>query len=141
MIRCKTPPALTLPPSHAASYTRIDPLPVFLSFDPSLLRRPSLPPSSLFHLRLFLLWINSILHNGSWYQRKNVIDFISRIGREIRLTDLLHRSCVRDRIDSEAGMSFCEFSYQVFQAYDWLFLHDKYGCCFQVILVVDWNSR
>lgn len=86
-------------------------------------------------VRSFLLLsaINSILNNETWYQKKNVIDFISRVGRQIRLGDMLSRASVKERIKSEEGMSFSEFSYQIFQAYDWLYLRDKYNCCIQVI--------
>ena len=46
---------------------------------------------------------------------------------------MLSRASVRERIKSEEGMSFSEFSYQIFQAYDWLYLRDKYHCSLQVI--------
>ncbi|KAG0417673.1 hypothetical protein HPB47_005436, partial [Ixodes persulcatus] len=39
---------------------------------------------------------------------------------------------VQQRIRSGEGISFTEFSYQMFQSYDWLYLHDKYKCRFQV---------
>lgn len=88
--------------------------------------------SSPFPVLLFSA-INSILHNENWYRKKNVIDFISRVGRQVRLGDMLSRTSVKERIKSEEGMSFSEFSYQIFQAYDWLYLRDKYNCCIQVI--------
>ena len=76
---------------------------------------------------------HSILRNKTWYGNQSVIDFISRIGRNVRLGDMLSRTSVKERIESEEGMSYSEFSYQVFQAYDWLVLQDKYNCTFQVI--------
>ena len=39
---------------------------------------------------------------------------------------------VKDRIDSGEGISFTEFSYQTFQAHDWLHLYRKYNCTVQV---------
>ena len=39
---------------------------------------------------------------------------------------------VKNRLLSEEGMNFTEFSYQVFQSYDWLHLYSKYGCNIQV---------
>ncbi|PNF40698.1 Tyrosine--tRNA ligase, mitochondrial [Cryptotermes secundus] len=45
---------------------------------------------------------------------------------------MLSRHSVQSRLSSEAGMSFAEFCYQVFQAYDWLHLLQRYDCRFQV---------
>lgn len=45
---------------------------------------------------------------------------------------MLSRHSVRSRIESEEGMSFTEFTYQVFQAYDWLQLFQNYNCQFQL---------
>jgi hypothetical protein len=109
--------------------------PEFLVFLPPLLFSHSL---SLFIPFVPFSAINSILNNDSWYQKKNVIDFISRVGRQIRLGDMLSRASVKERIKSEEGMSFSEFSYQIFQAYDWLYLRDKYNCCIQVIIRRCW---
>jgi tyrosyl-tRNA synthetase len=45
---------------------------------------------------------------------------------------MLLRHSVQSRLSSEVGMSFTEFCYQVFQAYDWLHLLQRYDCRFQV---------
>lgn len=45
---------------------------------------------------------------------------------------MLSRHSVRSRIESEEGMSFTEFTYQIFQAYDWLQLFKNYNCQFQM---------
>lgn len=39
---------------------------------------------------------------------------------------------VRTRLESEEGLSLTEFTYQVFQACDWLHLYEKYNCTVQV---------
>lgn len=63
----------------------------------------------------------------------NPIELLARIGRHLRMGTLLSRTSVKTRIESPAGMSFTEFSYQLFQAYDWLHLFKEYDCTFQVI--------
>lgn len=73
-----------------------------------------------------------ILNNSSWYKSKNVISFISDIGREMRMGDLLSRSSIKSRLESPAGLSFCEFAYQVLQAYDWYHLYTTYNCTYQL---------
>lgn len=45
---------------------------------------------------------------------------------------LLSRHSVQSRLNSAQGMSFTEFSYQLFQAYDWAYLFKNYDCSFQV---------
>ncbi|XP_011865724.1 PREDICTED: tyrosine--tRNA ligase, mitochondrial [Vollenhovia emeryi] len=73
-----------------------------------------------------------ILNNLSWYTNVNVIDFIRNIGKYLRMGTMLGRSSVESRLNSDTGMSFTEFTYQVFQAYDWLHLTENYKCRFQI---------
>lgn len=63
------------------------------------------------------------------------IDLIGKIGRHLRMGTLLSRTSVQTRLNSSSGMSFTEFSYQLFQAYDWYYLFQKFGCRFQVFFV------
>ena len=116
-----------------------------------------LPP-----LKYFIIWevitVNiiwcyylRILNNIEWYLNMNVLQFFSTYGKVLRMSDLLSRkqwvwkralfySCicincfcrVETRINSSAGINFTEFSYQVFQAYDWYHLLDKHKCHIQV---------
>lgn len=72
-----------------------------------------------------------IVDNLDWYSEQNVVEFLSRVGRHFRLGTMLSRHSVQSRL-SEVGMSFTEFCYQVFQAYDWLHLLQRYDCRFQV---------
>lgn len=71
-----------------------------------------------------------------WYRNIDSIQFVSDIGRNFRMGTMLLKQSVQTRINSEVGMSFTEFAYQVFQAYDWLHLLKEYDCRFQVILLI-----
>ena len=73
-----------------------------------------------------------IVDNLDWYSEQNVVDFVNEVGRHFRLGTMLLRQSVQSRLNSEVGMSFTEFCYQIFQAYDWLHLFRKYRCRFQV---------
>ncbi|XP_022093643.1 tyrosine--tRNA ligase, mitochondrial-like [Acanthaster planci] len=73
-----------------------------------------------------------IMDNHSWYKDLNVIKFLSSVGRQLRMGKLLSRQSVQSRLSSSHGMSFAEFSYQLFQAYDFLHLHREYGCLIQL---------
>lgn len=45
---------------------------------------------------------------------------------------MLSKKSVLSRMNSEQGMSFTEFTYQIFQAYDWLHLLENYNCHYQI---------
>ncbi|XP_022130818.2 tyrosine--tRNA ligase, mitochondrial [Pieris rapae] len=73
-----------------------------------------------------------IVNNETWYRDINSIQFVSEIGRNFRMGTMLLKQSVQSRINSEVGMSFTEFSYQIFQAYDWLKLYKEFNCKFQI---------
>lgn len=73
-----------------------------------------------------------IVDNEEWYKDTKVIDFLSKVGRNFRMGTMLLKDSVNKRIKSESGMNFAEFTYQIFQANDWLHLFKTYGCKFQV---------
>lgn len=73
-----------------------------------------------------------ILNNMDWYSEKSIVEFLSTAGRQFRMGSMLTRQSVQSRINSPQGMSFTEFTYQIFQAYDWLHLYQKYNCTIQI---------
>ncbi|XP_045611659.2 tyrosine--tRNA ligase, mitochondrial [Procambarus clarkii] len=73
-----------------------------------------------------------IENNLHWYRRLSVVDFLRVTGRNLRMGDMLSRTSVQSRLKSAEGLSFTEFSYQALQAYDWLYLYDKYNCKIQI---------
>lgn len=62
----------------------------------------------------------------------NLIDFFGKIGRYFRIGDMLHLTAVKSRLEDSKGISFTEFSYQIFQSFDWLQLLKRYNCKFQL---------
>uniref|UniRef100_A0A182QLZ4 Tyrosine--tRNA ligase n=1 Tax=Anopheles farauti TaxID=69004 RepID=A0A182QLZ4_9DIPT len=89
------------------------------------------------HQRLF--WNKSgklkpvlVVNNADWYRQYSFVDFMANVGRHFRMGAMLSRTSVQSRLTSESGMSFTEFSYQLFQAYDWLHLLRQHNCRFQL---------
>lgn len=76
-----------------------------------------------------------IINNADWYKNIDAIQFM-RIARHFRMGSLMNRTSIRERLSSSQGMSCAEFMYQIFQAYDWLYLLDKYNCRFQVSFTI-----
>lgn len=63
-----------------------------------------------------------ILDNYSWFGQYSLLHFLRDIGRHFRVGAMLGKESVRARIESEEGISFTEFSYQLLQAYDFYYL-------------------
>ncbi|KAM9755025.1 tyrosine--tRNA ligase, mitochondrial [Menidia menidia] len=74
----------------------------------------------------------AVLNNLSWYKGWSVVDFLSQAGRHFRMGTMLSRHSVQSRLRSADGMSLTEFTYQVFQAFDFHHLHQIYGCRIQL---------
>jgi len=73
-----------------------------------------------------------LVNNHDWMKEFTFVDFLRDVGKHFRLGAMLAKESVKARLNSEAGMSFAEFSYQLLQAYDFLHLYDKFGCTLQV---------
>ncbi|XP_035283458.1 tyrosine--tRNA ligase, mitochondrial [Anguilla anguilla] len=74
----------------------------------------------------------TVLNNASWYRGWNVVNFLSEVGRHFRMGTLLSRHSVQTRLKSAEGMSLTEFSYQLFQAYDFYHLNQCHDCRIQL---------
>jgi tyrosyl-tRNA synthetase len=73
-----------------------------------------------------------LVNNHDWFQNFTVVDFLRDVGVHFRVGTMLGKESVRSRLESEAGLSFTEFSYQLLQGYDFLRLHDAHGCRVQI---------
>jgi tyrosyl-tRNA synthetase len=73
-----------------------------------------------------------IVNNYDWLKSFSFIHFLRDVGKHFRMGTMLGKESVRARMDSEDGMSFTEFSYQLLQAYDFLHLHDAHDCRVQI---------
>nr|XP_033491167.1 tyrosine--tRNA ligase, mitochondrial [Epinephelus lanceolatus] len=86
----------------------------------------------LFHDSSRKLGTVTVLNNLSWYKDWGVVAFLSEAGRHFRMGTMLSRHSVQSRLRSADGMSLTEFTYQVFQAYDFHHLNQIYGCKIQL---------
>ncbi len=73
-----------------------------------------------------------IVNNYEWFSKMNVIEFLRDVGKQFRLGPMLGKESVRNRLNSEEGMSFTEFSYQILQGYDFYYLSQKEGVRLQI---------
>ena len=72
-----------------------------------------------------------ILSNKEWLSNLDLISFLRDYGKNIQVAQMLNKEAVKNRISKE-GISFCEFSYMVLQAIDFLELKKRKNCDLQV---------
>jgi tyrosyl-tRNA synthetase len=72
-----------------------------------------------------------IVNNLDWTAPISAIDFLRDIGKHFRVGRMLSKDAVSARLNSEAGISYTEFSYQILQGLDFLELYRRHGCVLQ----------
>ena len=72
-----------------------------------------------------------MVNNLDWTGPMSAIDFLRDIGKHFRVGKMLSKEAVSARLNSEAGISYTEFSYQILQGMDYLELFRRYGCTLQ----------
>lgn len=76
----------------------------------------------------------TLVNNYDWMKNYSFINFIRDIGKHITVNYMMAKDSVKKRLSAESreGMSFTEFSYQLMQGYDFLYLNEHYGCKLQL---------
>jgi tyrosyl-tRNA synthetase len=72
-----------------------------------------------------------MVNNLDWTEGLSAIDFLRDVGKHFRVNRMLAKESVSARLNSEAGISYTEFSYQILQGMDFLELYRRYGCTLQ----------
>jgi tyrosyl-tRNA synthetase len=72
-----------------------------------------------------------MVNNYDWTAPMSAIDFLREIGKHFRVNKMLTKDAVSARLNSDAGISYTEFSYQILQGMDFLELYRRYGCKLQ----------
>ena len=72
-----------------------------------------------------------MVNNLDWTAPLSAIDFLREIGKHYRVGTMLKKDAVAARLNSDAGISYTEFSYQILQGLDFLELYRQYDCVLQ----------
>jgi len=99
--------------NHNVSKVKLQ-LEKYLNFDPSL-------PNSA-----------EMVNNYDWFKQISFLDFIRDTGKHITVNYMMSKDSVRKRLESDNGMSFTEFTYQLVQGYDYYWLNKNKGCKLQM---------
>ena len=75
-----------------------------------------------------------LLNNYDWMKKISFLEFIRDIGKHITVNYMMSKDSVKNRISSDSGngMSFTEFTYQMVQGFDFLFLSRNNKCSIQM---------
>ena len=73
-----------------------------------------------------------IINNYDWLSEINYIDFLRDVGPKIPINRMMTFDSVKSRLDREQPLTFFEFNYMLLQAYDYLYLFEKFECKLQL---------
>jgi tyrosyl-tRNA synthetase len=73
-----------------------------------------------------------IVNNADWLCTVGLMTFLREVGKHFTVNYMLQKESVQRRLESEDGISYTEFSYLLAQAWDFVQLHDRYGCTMQL---------
>lgn len=82
----------------------------------------------------------TLVNNLDWTAPLSAIDFLRDVGKHFRVNQMLRKESVAARLNSDQGISYTEFSYQILQALDFLHLYREYGCTLQTGAVDQWGN-
>ena len=83
-----------------------------------------------------------LVNNYDWMKGYSFLDFTRDIGKHITVNYMMSKDSVKKRLSSESreGMSFTEFTYQLVQGYDFLWLYENKGCTLQMGGADQWGN-
>ncbi|QUW20080.1 tyrosine--tRNA ligase [Agrococcus sp. Marseille-Q4369] len=73
-----------------------------------------------------------LVNNLDWTGLLSTVDFLREVGKHFRVGTMLRKDAVASRMESDEGISYAEFSYQVLQGLDFRELFLRYGCIMQL---------
>jgi tyrosyl-tRNA synthetase len=74
----------------------------------------------------------TLVNNFDWVGPFSYLEFLRDVGKNFPVNVMLAKDSVKGRLGSDAGLSYTEFSYMLLQAFDFVYLKDKYNCELQV---------
>ncbi len=82
----------------------------------------------------------TVVNNYDWCKEINMVDFLRDYGKVITVNYMMSKKHIQDRLNSDEGISYAEFSYMLIQGIDFNFLHKEYGVDMQVAGQDQWGN-
>jgi len=73
-----------------------------------------------------------MVDNLDWTAPMSALDFLRDVGKHFRVNQMVKKDAIAARLESQEGISYTEFSYQLLQALDFLELYRSHGCTMQI---------
>ena len=74
-----------------------------------------------------------LVNNYDWMHRFSYLEYLRDIGKNFPVNVMLAKDSVKNRLQrTDSGLSYTEFSYMLLQAYDFVYLHEHFGCELQL---------
>ena len=73
-----------------------------------------------------------LVNNYEWMGKFGYLEFLRDVGKNFPVNVMMSKDSVKSRLNSDAGISYTEFSYMLLQAYDFVHLNQAHGCELQV---------
>jgi tyrosyl-tRNA synthetase len=73
-----------------------------------------------------------LVNNHDWVGKFSYIEFLRDVGKNFPVNVMLGKDSVKSRLESDAGISYTEFSYMLLQAYDFVHLRRAFNCELQI---------
>ena len=73
-----------------------------------------------------------IVDNADWFDKLGYVDFLRDFGKHFTINKMLTFDSVKIRLEREQSLSFVEFNYMIFQAYDFYELNNRNSCTLQI---------
>lgn len=73
-----------------------------------------------------------LVNNYAWFKEMSFLQFIRDVGKHITVNYMMSKDSVKKRLESDTGISFTEFTYQLVQGYDFYWLYQNKNCKLQM---------
>lgn len=73
-----------------------------------------------------------VVNNYDWTKEFSFLQFLREVGKHITVNYMMAKDSVKNRMESGAGLSYTEFSYQLLQGYDFCWLYENKNCKLQM---------
>ncbi len=81
-----------------------------------------------------------LVDNYTWFKDMNYLSFLRDVGSVVSVNKLIALDRIKKRLEQDLHLSFLELNYPLFQSFDFLHLHDKYGCLVQLCGSDQWGN-
>lgn len=73
-----------------------------------------------------------MVNNHDWFGQMGFLEFLRDVGKHVSINTMLQKESVKKRVESDAGISYTEFAYQLLQGYDYVHLFRHHACQVQM---------